>query len=96
MLTLKRRRGWSDERGGVSSTWINTEERAGASTFCEKQYSRAADTRRTLSPPSILPCKGSRGLARGRRRSSFARRRSPSSSPGGRMRVICQPGKKDR
>lgn len=45
----KRRRGWSNERGGVSSTWINTEERAGASTFCEKQYSRAADTRRTLS-----------------------------------------------
>lgn len=44
----KRRRGWSNE-WGVSSTWINTEERAGASTFCEKQYSRAADTRRTLS-----------------------------------------------
>jgi len=45
---VKRRRGLV-ERGGVSSTWINTEEQAGASTFCEKQYSRAADTRRTLS-----------------------------------------------
>ncbi|KYQ58814.1 hypothetical protein ALC60_02462 [Trachymyrmex zeteki] len=46
---VKRRRGWSNERGGVSSTWINTEERAGASTFREKQYSRVANTRRTLS-----------------------------------------------
>jgi len=54
---VKRRRSWSNERGGVSSTWINTEERAGASTFCEKQYSRVADTRRTLS--TVDPsCKG--------------------------------------
>lgn len=49
MDATKRRRGWSNERGGVSSTWINTEERAGASTSREEQYSRAADTRRTLS-----------------------------------------------
>ncbi|XP_011268907.2 electroneutral sodium bicarbonate exchanger 1 isoform X13 [Camponotus floridanus] len=47
-------------RRGVSSTWINTEERAGASTFCYEQYSRAADTRRTLLHRVGPSCKGPR------------------------------------
>lgn len=47
-------------RRGVSSTWINTEERAGASTFCYEQYSRAADTRRTLLHRIGPSCKGPR------------------------------------
>lgn len=47
-------------RRGVSSTWINTEERTGASTFCYKQYSRAADTRCTLLHRVGPSCKGPR------------------------------------
>lgn len=47
-------------RRGVSSTWINTEERASASTFCYEQYSRAADTRRTLLHRVGPSCKGPR------------------------------------
>lgn len=88
MDATRRRRGWSNKRGGVSSTWINTGERAGASTSREKQYSRAADTRRTLSTVASVLRSEARGLTRGRHRSLRPRPAGRCDSPADRERRI--------